>query len=87
MATNTENQGEPASTMWNTGHTDSSCRNSPPGIAVEVRGYYAGWPTVRLTDISDSIYLKESAKSGIFERIGRNASIFNRRKHRKKVKS
>ncbi len=65
---NKRQQGEHASTIQqSTCHTDSSCRNSPPGIATGLMGYLRSdarseSPVVRLRVISASGYKNGSEK-------------------------
>ena len=65
-------QGKPASTTWNTGHTDSH-NDSSPGIATELMGSLRsnarlGSSVVRLNNPSDAGYINNSEKRGFFKR-------------------
>ncbi len=64
---NKKSQGKPASTTWNTGHTDSH-NDSSPGIAVQLHTDRVRYPTVRLSETTVSDYINNSEKRGFFKR-------------------
>ncbi len=69
---NIKSQGKPASTTWNTGHTDSH-NDSSPGIATELMGSLRpnarlGSSVVRLDETTVSDYLNNTEKRGFLKR-------------------
>ena len=65
-------QGKPASTTWNTGHTNSH-NDSSPGIATEPMGSLRpnarlGSSVVRLDETTVSDYINNTEKRGFLKR-------------------